>query len=99
MQLTQEAKMDDQKGQKMPEENIGFKSVTERVQQLAKENCVVYKKTANDALADVITRLSDDNVVTDATEDLIVALKRANVISGEVMVSLLGQHLREIKHV
>lgn len=91
--------MDDQKGQRMPKENISFKSVTERVQQLAKDNGVVYKKTANDALAEVITRLSDDNVVTDATEDLIVALKRANVISGEVMVSLLGQHLREIKHV
>jgi hypothetical protein len=83
----------------MFEKNLSFKSVAEQVQQLAKENGVVYKKTANDALAEVITRLSDDNVVTDATEDLIVALKRANVISGEVMVSLLGQHLREIRHV
>jgi hypothetical protein len=83
----------------MFEKNLSFKSVAEQVQQLAKENGVVYKRTANDALAEVITRLSDDNVVTDATEDLIVALKRANVISGEVMVSLLGQHLREIRHV
>lgn len=50
-------------------------------------------------MADVITRLADDTVVTDVTEDLLVALKRADVIDGPTMIDLLGRHLDECRHV
>jgi hypothetical protein len=37
------------------------------VAQLAHLHEVAYVQTSNDALADLITRLSDDDVITDAT--------------------------------
>jgi hypothetical protein len=62
---------------------------------LAKQVGVRYERTPEDELADVITRLSDDDVVTDEIEELIVALKRAGVINGSEMVALLSQYLDE----
>lgn len=43
---------------------------------------IVYEKTGSDALAEAITRLAGDDVCTDETEDMLVALRRANVIDG-----------------
>ena len=67
------------------------------VASLAKQHGIAYIKSGNDALADVITRLADDTVVTDETEDLLVALKRAAVIDGPTMVDLLGRHLDQCR--
>jgi hypothetical protein len=50
-------------------------------------------------LAEIVTRLSDDDVATDDVEDLVVALKRSGAISGSEMVDLLGQYLNEKYHV
>jgi NADPH:quinone reductase-like Zn-dependent oxidoreductase len=69
------------------------------IASLAKRHGVSHVRTGSDALADVITRLADDEVVTDETEDMIVALRRANVIDGPTMVSLLGRYLDEKRHV
>lgn len=69
--------------------------VSSYVDSIAKQHGVSYLRAPSDKLADVITRLSGDEVTTDATEDLIVALKRANVIDGPTMVSLLGSYLDE----
>lgn len=69
------------------------------VANLARRHDVSYAKTSNDALADLITQLSDDDVVTDETEDLIVALKRSKVIDASQMVALLGSYMDEIQHV
>ena len=65
------------------------------VSNLAREHGIVFVRQSNDALAEVITQLADDVVVTDATEDLLVALQRAKVIDRPTMVLLLGQHLDE----
>lgn len=78
---------------------IDKEDVRQYVAALARRYGVVYAKTDNDALADVITRLADDDVRTDETEDLLVALKRARVIDGPTMVSLLGRHLDECRYV
>ncbi len=84
----------------MPTANtIDKKDVKQYVAALARRRGVVYAKTGTDALAETITRLADDDVRTDDTEDLLVALKRANVIDGQTMVSLLGEHLDECRHV
>jgi hypothetical protein len=69
------------------------------VAELARRHGVVSVRTPHDALAEVITRLSDDEIATDETENLIVALKRAGVIDGATLVDLLGRHLDERRHV
>ena len=66
---------------------------------LARKNGIQYVRSGTDELADVITRLSDDEVFTDRTEDLIVELKRAKVIDASTMVSLLGNYLDEKEYV
>lgn len=74
-------------------------NVSSYVDCIAKQHGVSCLRTPSDELADVITRLSGDEVTTDATEDLIVALKRANVIDGPTMISLLGSYLDEQHHI
>ncbi|MFN5349235.1 MAG: hypothetical protein ACK5A0_06820 [Polaromonas sp.] len=69
------------------------------VADVARRHGVSYVRSSNDALADFITRFSDDEVATDQTEDLIVALKRSKVIDGSQMVALLGNYIDEAKHV
>lgn len=64
---------------------------------LADKFGIRYHPTPEDALAAISTRLAGDEVVTDEIEDLIVALRRAGVISGGEMVDLLSRYLAE-KH-
>lgn len=49
------------------------------------------------ALAEVITSLSGDEVKPDEIENLVVALRRANVIDGPTMVTLLGRYFDETR--
>lgn len=69
------------------------------VADVARLHGVLYVRNSNDALADFITQFSDDDVVTDETEDLIVALRRSKIIDGSQMVELLGNHMDEARHV
>lgn len=62
---------------------------------LAQRLGVRYERTPDDELAEVITRLSDHEVVTDDIENLIVALKRSGVINGVEMVDLLNRYFME----
>jgi len=54
-------------------------------------------RTSLDQWADHITRLAGDEVVADATADLLVAMVRAGKLPSEETVRLLVQHLRESK--
>jgi len=56
---------------------------------------VRYLPSSDEALAAVVTRLSGDEVVSDDVEDLIVALRRAESITGAEMVELLSLYLNE----
>ena len=56
---------------------------------------IVFEKTYGDAWAETITRLSDDDVVMDDVDRLLIALKRAGVISGREMVTLLVNYMRD----
>lgn len=60
---------------------------------LAERLGVRYETTPEDALAEIITRLADDEVVTDDIENSIVVLRRAGTINGGEMVDLLGRKL------
>lgn len=75
--------------------HIPTSGLSKYVADLARKHGVKPARTPNDALAEVITQLSDDAVITDDTEDLIVALKRADVLDAETMVALLGNYLDE----
>lgn len=79
--------------------NIPTAGVAKFVVNLAKQQGVSFARLVDDDLADLITRLSDDVVITDDTEDLIVALRRANKIDDTTMIALLGNHLDEIRNV
>lgn len=63
------------------------------IQHLANTHNVTYVSTPVDALADHITALADDVIENDDTKNLLVALKRAQVISGPQMNMLLVQYL------
>ncbi len=70
-------------------------SAKKMVLDLARQHELSYVRTQDDALADVITGLTGDVVVTDEIEDLIVALKRAGAIDEKTMIELLGSYLVE----
>ena len=65
------------------------------ITELARQHGVNYERTSNDALAEVITRLADDNVEMDQVALLLLALERAGVIPSEDVVPLHVNYLRE----
>lgn len=65
------------------------------ITDIAKQHKIIYVKTYLDEWADTITKLSDDVVESDDIEDLLIALKRAGILSGKDMLSLLVNYLRE----
>lgn len=67
------------------------------IADLAKRHGIVYVKTGSSALAEVITRLAGDDVKPEETEKLVIALRRANVINGRIMVTLLGRYFDETR--
>ena len=73
--------------------------VAEYISELARKYAIGSARTSSDDLADMITLLSDDEVVSDTTEDIVVALKRARIIDGPTMVALLGNYLDEVRNV
>lgn len=83
----------------MTTSNIPTSGLADFITDLAQKYGIQYARTPNDALADVITRLADDVIVPDETENLVVALKRAHVIDGQTMVTLLGNYFDELKHI
>jgi hypothetical protein len=74
---------------------LPLRGVAGFVADLAKSHNVVYHRTYTDAWCEAVTRLSDDEVSTDDTADLLVALKRAGVLTAAQMARLLTNHLRE----
>lgn len=73
--------------------------VSHYVATLAQRHGVTSYKTGHDALAEMITHLSDDDAQTDETQILLVALGRAHVIDGPTFVELLSRHLDECRPV
>ncbi|MHB8253600.1 MAG: hypothetical protein ACYDEV_07865 [Acidiferrobacter sp.] len=62
---------------------------------LAQRHGVTYVKTPYDELAEVITRLADDEVEMDYVELLLIALDRAGVVASKHVVPLHINYLRE----
>jgi len=83
----------------MDKVDIPKSGIVDFVIDLARKNGIQYIRSGLDDLADVITRLAGDDIVTDETEDLIVELKRAQIIDDSTMISLLGNYFDERDHV
>jgi hypothetical protein len=79
-------------------EDIPATGLREFIADLAKRHGVVYARDGNGALAEVITCLSDDEVKPGATEKLVIALGRANIIDDSTAVTLLGRYFDETRN-
>ncbi|MFA5170262.1 MAG: hypothetical protein WC426_01755 [Sulfuriferula sp.] len=75
--------------------NIPTSGLKEYVINLAKKYNIAYMKTYSDEWSDAVTRLSDDDVVMDDVELLLLALERAGVIARADVVPLHVSYLRE----
>lgn len=75
--------------------------ISKFVFELAKAHRIRFSKASasNKQLASMITRLSDDVVVTDKTEEMLIELRRAHVIDNKTMVVILGKYLAERNNV
>lgn len=67
------------------------------VNNLAEQVGTIYKPTFCDHWANVVTRLSGDEIRPDATDDLLVALTRDGVITPGELVKLAMDHHRALK--
>jgi hypothetical protein len=82
----------------LPQE-IPMTGLSTFIAELARRHRVMYVRDGNSALAEVITRLSDDEVKPDETEKLVIALGRANIIDDSTAVTLLGRYFDETRNV
>lgn len=78
---------------------IPTEGVSQFVARLARKCHITYTRTAGDEWAETVTRLAGDEVRSDATGDLLVALKRAHQLTDREMTSLLINHQREQRRV
>jgi hypothetical protein len=83
----------------VPVLQIPTEGVNHFVASLARKHHISYQRTAGDEWAETVTRLSDDNVQSDETGNLLVALKRAGKLTDREMAALLVAHLREKRRV
>ncbi len=74
---------------------IPTSGVAEYIIALARQHNVRYVRTPDDALANVVTRLADDDVPMDDVELLLLALERAGVVASADVVPLHVNYLRE----
>lgn len=65
------------------------------VQRLATEYGVEYQETDINRFAESVTKLSDDDVMLDETEKLLIELARRDLISAGNFVELQVKYLRQ----
>jgi hypothetical protein len=78
---------------------IPAQGVKEFILALAEKNQIAYSRTFADEWADNVTRLAGDDVRPDPVKDILVALKRAGMLTSDEMILLLVDYLREQKDV
>lgn len=79
--------------------HIPKEGISQFVKHLARKHHISYTRTVGDEWAETVTRLAGDDVRSDGTGDLLVALKRAHKLSDREMTTLLISHQREIRRV
>lgn len=71
--------------------------VAEVVSRFCRQKKFAPERTYGHVFASKVTELAGDTVELDATEEALIALKRAKIISGGRLVALLGRHQRETR--
>ena len=74
-----------------------IKTTKEFIEALASKHGIRYAETPIDAIAQKFSELSGDKVEDDATLNLLLALRRQNIISTQEMANLTHNYLNE-KH-
>jgi DNA-binding response OmpR family regulator len=69
--------------------------VRDFVCRLAEANQIVYERTRLDDWADAVTQAAGDDVKLDATETLLLALAKKQVITGRQLMRLLNNYMEE----
>ena len=69
------------------------------VKDLAKSEGVRFNPIYADRWASAVTQLSGDEVKSDATDDLLVALTRLGKITPNYLVALVAKHHKDLKRV
>ncbi len=72
-------------------------TVAEAVSRFCRQKKFASENTYGHVFASKATELAGDTVELDTTEETLVALKRARIISGRRLVVLLGRHQRETR--
>ena len=90
-------KLNDSLTHSIPQADIPMNGLSAYIADLAQRHDIRYVQTGTSVLAEVITRLSGEDVKPDETEKLVIALRRANVIDGKTMVTLLGRYFDEAR--
>ena len=67
----------------------------QKIEKLPLQHGVNYVRTRGDESAEAVTRLFGDDFSNDATEELLIALRRRYIIDNEALRTLLGEHLHE----
>lgn len=67
----------------------------QQIRDLAQRHGITAQRLRIDDLADAFTRLSDDDVEADEVQDLMVNLRRANIIDAPRGIRLFGAYMRE----
>ena len=63
------------------------------IRDLAKSHGITAQRIGIDDLADTFTRILDEEVETDEVEQLVINLRRANIINKKKAIELLGAYL------
>lgn len=77
----------------------GQTSIARFVRAMARSCHVRFQPTHMDRWAVTVTRLAGDEVASDSTDDLLVALTRAGKLTTRDMSRLVAAHRRELKRV
>lgn len=94
------AKMDSQRTHVRKQVRRRHSDPTEiSVRQLATREGIVFAQTFADLWAEAVTKLSSDEVKSDETDDLLVALTRAGKLSPRDMARLVISHHRNLTRV
>jgi hypothetical protein len=73
--------------------------VIEFVDRLARAHGVVYERSKLDDWAEAVTRAAGDDVRLDQTEELLLVLRKLNLLTSRQASRLMVNHMREMKDV
>ena len=65
------------------------------IQKLARKHDIAYRLTLDDQMANMITCLADDEVVMDEIQFLLLALRRAGIVSAADYAPMMSAYLQE----